>query len=92
MGARGGVAAVNDLHSVRAEEHERDWRIEHAQAAESDVRLIQRWLHETDELLERFEDDDGVMTEMRAVAALMRMRRDDLAEEARKMRARAHDQ
>ena len=60
-----------------------DWQL-HAAACEDDVRLIQRWLHMTDLLLERFDEH-----ELRAVAALMRERRNDTADLARELRAHA---
>jgi hypothetical protein len=64
------------------------WRARHAEAAEADVELVGRWLQLTDELLERFEDDETVRGELNAVCGLIRSRRDDRQEFGRLMRAR----
>ena len=68
-------------------EVEDDWHAAHAAAAETDVRAIERWLQETLVLTELLEGDQLVERALGAAAALLRCRRNDLADEARRLRA-----
>jgi hypothetical protein len=77
-----------DILDLPPAPQDEDWRVSHALAAESDVRIIQDWLRATDEVLELFERDEELAAELRAVASLVKTRRNDLIDDARTMRAR----
>lgn len=86
---------MSELHAVTRgrDDHpeaggEQDWHLTHALAREADVRMIQRWLAETETLEERFADDQPLLHMLRQTAALLKERRNDHADQARNLRAR----
>jgi hypothetical protein len=58
---------------------ETNWKQVEILALQEKVNAIMDWIEHNDDLLEIFEKDDEVAADLRAVAALMKSRRDDIA-------------
>jgi hypothetical protein len=64
---------------------EQKWKIADAEARQEHVNAIDHWLAHTENLLEMFEADKGICTELRTVSGLLKTRKGDLESEIRKL-------
>ena len=76
----------DNLHTVDA-----DWRAADAQALEIRVRAVTEWLDHTEDLVEMFDEDKTIASELRGVAGTLRSRRNDFESAAEKLRAETND-
>lgn len=77
----------------KAQDHvvDADWKEADAVALEARAQGIENWLDHTIDLLEMFEDDDDITRELRAVAAYVKARRNDLTQKITNLRADTAD-
>jgi len=66
---------------------ETKWREADAQALEERVRAIEEWLDHTNDLVEMFGPADPICQELLTMSGLVRTRRNDVKQEAERMRA-----
>lgn len=66
---------------------ETNWRENDATALEERVLALNQWLDHTEDIIEMLEGDKEVVIALRSLAGLIRSRRDDIGNEASKLRA-----
>lgn len=66
---------------------ETNWRENDATALEERVLALNQWLDHTEDIIEMLEGDKEVVISLRSLAGLIRSRRDDIGNEASKLRA-----
>lgn len=76
----------DNLHTVEA-----DWREADAMSLEIRVRAVSDWLDHTEDLVEMFDGDTTIASELRGVAGTLRSRRNDFEAAANKLRAETND-
>ena len=76
----------DNLHTVDAK-----WRDADANACEERVKAINDWLEHTVDLVEMFDGDTAIASELRGVAGTLRSKRDDFEGAASKLRAETND-
>ncbi len=66
---------------------ETNWREIDATALEERVVALNEWLDHTNDMIEMLEEDNEVVTLSRSLAGLVRSRRNDISQEAERLRA-----
>lgn len=63
------------------------WRETDAAALEARVETLSEWLDHTEDLVEMFDGDEALASQLRGLSGLVRTRRSDISNEAGKIRA-----